>query len=91
MSSEDPLREFALIGAKVRLAELELKVQETKNLIRLLSNRKSNKKAVRLRRSHSPEFKLKVVSEARKTSASEVAKKYDLSRSLVDKWASKVK
>jgi DNA invertase Pin-like site-specific DNA recombinase len=98
MNNSD-IRSLALIGARARLAELEAAVRETKDMIRLLQQAgpekpkaKDGRRKKAVRRQHSPEFKAKVVAETKSTgSISSTAKKYKLSRSLVDKWISKGK
>jgi DNA invertase Pin-like site-specific DNA recombinase len=97
MNNSD-IRSLALIGARARLAELEAAVRETKDMIRLLQQagpektKAKNGRRKGARRTHSPEFKAKVVNEARSSgSISNTAKKYKLSRSLLDKWISKGK
>ncbi len=93
------IRELALLGARTRLAELEQQVKETKELIQLLqglpvtkdkplavNGRKKGK-----RRKHSDAFKTKVVEEAVRLGIGDTSRKYELSRSMVDKWVSKTK
>lgn len=91
---EDHLRAFALIGARVKLTDLEQQVKETKELIRLLSKAKHlrhNGRAKGKRRKHSDAFKAKVVIEAKAQGIAKTARKYALSRSMVDKWVARAK
>jgi DNA invertase Pin-like site-specific DNA recombinase len=97
MNNSD-IRSLALIGARARLAELEAAVRETKDMIRLLQQAgpekpksKDGRRKKTVRRKHDPEFKTKVVAEARTGGITGTARKYHLSRSLVDKWIAKGK
>ena len=94
----DTLRKLALLGAQLKMRDLQREVDDIRTLIKQLGAASSSTKHRPLkvekkhRRKHSPEFKAMVAKEVRASNnASEVAKKHKLSASLVRTWVEKAK
>lgn len=85
---ENTVRDLALLGARVRLAELEQRLQETKDVIKALQG-KPNTTRTRTRRSYSDKFKAKVIADARSSSVRESAEKHRVRTNQVYKWLRK--
>lgn len=92
----DDIRKYALIGARVRLSELESLVKETKEMIRLLQRATEPTAPTKVktkgkRRMHTDDFKDKVVEETKSRGIAATANKHSLARSLVGKWVKNAK
>ncbi len=102
MSKTDQLKQFAIVGAKVRLAELEAEAHALEGYIEQLQAEEAPsessllavvERAIRPRRKHSASFKRKVVGFVRRSgsSLSVAAKRFDVAPSLVAKWVAQSK
>lgn len=82
--NQDTVRSLALLGAKVRLSELEQLVKDTRDVIKALQASGSTRPGTRKR--YTDKFKAKVVAAAKDSTVSEAAEKYKVHTNQIYKW-----
>lgn len=88
-TSDDFIRQLALIGARHRLSELEAAVRETRETIALLSAAKPARVKEKKRRQYTDKFKAEAVAEAKAHGMAATARRLGISPSNILSWRNK--